>query len=336
MIGEILGAGASLIGGLLGSSAEQQAAQMNYNIALMNYYAQQQQFQAAQAEAAKQDREGKLGTTDAAGNRTHFEPGVGWVTDLSPQQKQLQDMYQGEEVTQLAQDIPVKRRQMMENVARSQKESGYASALFDAMQRQRPQNPQDIIGQRNLLSAEGINQGTRPAIETATRNALRSGNTAGAADIASRIGVSQGEQLRKAFMENEQGARQQSQSDYGTAQSNLANMYSAFAKNASAMPDAPYNPRNIAGDPNASRMGAAASGALLNTMGREAPDLKYTQPVEYGMGNTFSQLGNNLLGMDQGYAANRYRQQAVGDYYNYANSNPSSSGMYRAGTNNFG
>jgi len=195
------------------------------------------------------------------------------------------------------------------------------------LQRLRPQDPQEIIGQRNLLSAEGINQGTRPAIETATRNALRMGNTTGAADIASRIGVGQGDALRKAFMENEAGARQQSQSDYGTAQTNLANMYNTFATRATQLPDAPYNPRNIAGDPNAQRMGASSSGALLNAMGRAAPELNYQQPVQYGMANSVSQLGNNILGISQGYGGQNYRNTQQAGYGDYL-------GNYYGGQNN--
>lgn len=316
MIGEILGAGASLIGGIMGSSAEKQAAQMNYNIALMNYYEQQRQFNEATAEARKQAAEGKQGYTDANGNRVYFAPGQGWVTQLSPQQKQLRDMYQTEEVTQLAHDIPLKRRMMMENVGRQQQEGGFADALFAAMQRARPQNPQEIVGQRNLLSAEGINQGTRPAIETATRNALRMGNTTGAADIATRIGVGQGDALRKAFMENEAGARDQSQANFGSAQANLANMYNTFATRATSLPDAPYSPRNIEGQTSdlmgkAASAGGQTSGALLNALGRAAPELKYEAPVQYGMANSIAQLGNNILGISQS------RQQ--GNYGGYGN-----------------
>lgn len=334
-----IGAGASLIGGLMGSSAEKQAAQMNYNIALMNYYAQQEQFRQATAEAQKQAAESKLGSTDAQGNRTYFKPGVGWVTDLSPQQKQLQDMYNAEETTQIAHDIPIKRRMMMENVGRQQQEGGFADALMAAMQRLRPQDPQEIIGQRNLLSAEGINEGTRPAIETATRNALRMGNTSGAADIASRIGVGQGEALRKAFMENEIGARDQSNANFGTAQANLANMYNTFATRASALPDAPYSPRNIQGDPNAQRSGSASSGALLNALGRAAPELNYQQPALMGMANTIQNLGSDILGIGQGYDARNFRNQQqggygdyLGGYYNKQNSNnfpAAPSGMYK-------
>jgi hypothetical protein len=341
-----IGAGASLIGGFMGASAEKQAAQMNYNIALMNYYAQQEQFRQATAEAQKQAAEGKLGTTDAQGNRTYFKPGVGWVTDLSPQQKQLQDMYNAEETAQVAHDIPIKRRVMMENVGRQQKEGGYADAIMAAMQRARPQDPQEIIGQRNLMSAEGINQGTRPAIETATRNALRMGNTTGAADIATRIGVGQGDALRKAFMENEIGARDQSQANFGTAQANLANMYNTFATRASATPDAPYNPRNITGNPAAMSAGNAAQGALLNAYGRAAPELNYQQPVQYGAANTIAQLGNNILGMGQGQDAYNYRQQQQGGYGSYlgnyygsssGNQFPSapSSSMYKGNTGRY-
>src|ERR1043165_2882906 len=98
MIGALIGAAATIGSGILGANAESDAANKNWQIDLLNYYARQQERFDTIQQAREQSAENKLGVTDAAGNRTHFIPGVGWVTELSDEQKTLQEGYQQEEL----------------------------------------------------------------------------------------------------------------------------------------------------------------------------------------------------------------------------------------------
>jgi hypothetical protein len=321
MIGEILGAGASLIGGIMGARAEQQAAQMNYNIALMNYYEQQRQFNEATQEARKQATEGKQGFTDAAGTRVHYVPGEGWVTDLSPVQAEIQKGQQGEQISSLV-DAQTGRRKMYENLAGQRREGNIASGLLDAMGRVQMEDPQDIIGLKNLIASRGAEEGMHGAIENATRTAMRTGNTAGAADIAGRMGVQQGQSLADMFLKNQIGAREEAQGKYNQAQTDLANRYNMFQTRATQMPGQNYQPQDIMGPANALMQRAAGAGgqsssALLQALGRAAPELNYQQPTQYGLANTLQNLGSDILGIGQGYDARKYRDQQTASAGSY-------------------
>jgi hypothetical protein len=299
MIGEIIGAGASILGGLMGSSAEKKAAKQNYEIALKNLGFQKETRDLLIAQALRLEKEQKLGTTDAYGNKYHYVEGQGWVVDLSPRSKAAQDLQYGEEVTQLAQDIPAKRRQMFTNLARQGQEENVAGGLREAFQRARSEDPQDIIARRNLMSAEGINEGADATTQLAMQNAVRTGSS-NAGQILSAIGKQRGSDLRRAFMENAEGATAKSQDDYMTKLGNIGNLYNMFASRASGLPDAPYNPRNIEGSANeilgGMRSGASQMGSnLLSAFGRETPQMDYTAQPQYGMANTIAQAGR-LLG----------------------------------------
>jgi len=91
MFPALLGAFANVVGAGLGASAASKADDTNWDINLLNYYQRERERNDAIQQGRHQEHDTKLGATDAAGNRTYFKPGVGWVTDLAPQQKTLQD-----------------------------------------------------------------------------------------------------------------------------------------------------------------------------------------------------------------------------------------------------
>lgn len=302
MLGEILGAGATLLSGLFGSSAEKDAAEENRAIAEMNLKWQKEQFNKMLEIALRQEAEGKLGYTDANGNRVHYVEGKGWVTELSPAQQLLQEYYRGEERRQLQQDIPAKREQMFANLAAQRGEGQYADALLTQMKNLSYQPAQDVENTRNLLSAEGINEGYDKTLEAMLLRAGRTGGDTGA--IAADIGRARGADLRKAFLENQQGAQDEAYNRYATKVGNLANLYNTFRTRASATPNVEYNPRNIEGSTQQLLTGAAGAGQqaganLLNANNvANTPTLKYEAPVQYGMANTLASLGRSLGNID--------------------------------------
>jgi len=118
MIAALLGALASVGGAALGADASSKAADYNYRMDLLNYYAREKERRQTYQTAQRQEEEAKLGSTDAQGNRTYFKPGVGWVVDASDETKQLQELYRNEELAQLQNDLPQRRERMNANDVR--------------------------------------------------------------------------------------------------------------------------------------------------------------------------------------------------------------------------
>ncbi len=332
MFPALLGAFATLGSGFLGANAAQNAADQNYQINLLNYYQREQERQDSINFARQQQRDTKLGSTDASGNRVHFVEGVGWVTDLSPEQRALQELYQKEETAQLSNDLP-KRRQILDaNVERQGRENNYSSALFDAMQRTQRADPREIENQLNQASTAGITQGFDSALEDAMRAAVRTG-ASNSGKVASQIGEQRANALRDAFMNNKLNAKGQADEQYDTERANIANLYNMFASRASAMPDAAYNPRNIEGMA-AQQQGAAAgasqqaAGGLLNAFAKQGGTM---MPVEanYGWANALQSGGSALAAAFDKINSDKMRQNAFGGYGNFSGVDPS---MYKSTT----
>lgn len=318
----ILGMGTSLISGLMGSSAEKKAADANREIAKDNLKWEREQFYKMLEIASRQEAEGKLGYTDANGNRVSFVEGKGWVTDLSPQQKLLQEYYQAEERNQLQQDLPAKRQQVMANLIAQGNERQYADALLTQMKGLRPDTPDSVESIRNALSAEGINKGMDNALEISMRNAMRTGSS-NAGDIAAKIGSERGDQLRKAFMENKSGAADEAYNRYATKVGNIANLYNTFATRASGLPPTSYQPRNIEGQTQNLLTGAAGAGAqasanMLNANNsKNTPQLNFKEPTLYGPSKTIAGLGTDLynLGGGMNFGGNYSGSTGTSDRY---------------------
>jgi hypothetical protein len=328
VIGALIGAAASVAGGLMGANAQQQSDETNFQIALMNYYENKRQFDKSQEIAEKLRAEGKLGETDIWGNHTYWDPVKGWVTVTSDEQNALLKGYQRQELAQLS-DLDKKRAVMDRNLERQGTESRYADSLFDAMLRVQQENPQDIVGLKNLMAAQGIAEGMSPMVRDATRGALRVGDERGAAEVASRMGIKQGDALRQAFMQNMFGARDQSENDYNRRRGGLNELYQQFAKSSGAIPDVSYNPRNIEGSTAQMASGArnAASSAdagYLNAASRNPPNFEYESKPNMGYANTVQNLGTDIASIDSNMSADKFYKQQAGNYFPPA---PSTYGM---------
>lgn len=346
-----IGAAGNIIGGILGSSAQKKADRMNFEIAKANLIMEQKARAEALAEAHRQEAEQKLGTTDAWGNKYHFVEGQGWVVDLSPKSREMQDLYHGEEIQQMAQDLPAKRAQMFNNLARQGREENAASGLLQAFLRNYREDPSAIIARRNLMSEQGLNESTDSVIQAAMQNAVRTGSS-NAGTILAAINKQRGGDLRKAFMENQEGASQDAESRYFTEQGNLANMYNTMATRASGMPNVDYNPRNLEGQENEilgnMRGGTqTANTNLLNVLGSSPGKLDYTAQPNYGIANTVAQAGSTIAAGINQYDASRnsndfsynsspYGNYAYTNYYPPAPVVSGNSSMYNQGIGPWG
>jgi hypothetical protein len=328
VLGALIGAAASVAGGLMGASAQEKSDETNFQIALMNYYEEKRQFDKSQEIAAQLRAEGKLGETDIWGNHTYFDPVKGWVTDASDKQERLLSAYQQEELAQLR-DLNKKRGVMDRNLARQGTESQYADSLFDAMLRVQQENPQDIVGLKNKMAAEAYESGMAPARREAARSALRVGDERGAADVVSRLGIEQGDALRQAFMQNMFGARDQSENDYNRRRGGLNELYQQFAKSSGAIPDVSYNPRNIEGSTaelarGARQVSSSNDAGYLNAASREPPNFEYKSEPNMGYANTVQNFGTDIASIGNNMSADKFYKQQAGNYFPPA---PSTYGM---------
>lgn len=332
MIPALLGAFATLISGGLGAAASSRAAQENYNINLLNYNQRERERFDAINQAKHQEADTKLGQTDANGNRIHFVEGKGWVTDLSPEQQALQQLYQREELGQLQNDLPKKRDILNSNVVRQGRENTQADALLNAFQRVQRENPRETENLLNQASSAGITQGFDSTLQDAMQSAIRTG-ASNSGKVAAAIGAERAKALQQAFMENHINAKGQSQSDFENKRGGIANLYNMFATRASAMPDVSFNPQNINGQ-TAQQSGQSqsaqqnAAGALINAFAKQG-GVMATHDPDYGLANAVAQGGNALYSAFDLAAADRQRQKALNSYGNYAGVDPS---MYKTGT----
>lgn len=341
----LLGALGTLGAGFLGADAASDAAAYNYQIDLLNYYARERErFDAIQASKEqqrrtdRQEKEHKLGTTDAQGTRTRFVEGVGWVTELGDEIGQLQDLYQDGELAQLVNDLPKRREVFNRNVQRQREEAGTADALMGAFRRIERGDDREIENQLNQASTRGITQGFDETLEEAMRTSLRTGSAPGA--IAAKLGKARADALTEAFQNNKINARGQATEEFERNQANIGNLYNMFATRASSMPDAQYNPRNIEGM-SAQEMAGARSAlagaqgnqmgsgnALINAFAKMGGTLNPIEP-NYGWANALQSGSTALSQAFQGMVDERARASALGGYGQYSGVNPS---MYQRST----
>lgn len=330
MIGALIGAAATIGSSLLGMGAADEAAEKNWQINLLNYYQREnERFQTVQA-ANKRDNETKLGSTDSAGNRTHFVDGVGWVSDLSPESQQLQSLYQNEELQQFD-DLNKKRDVLGANVKRQGQEGAVANQLLDAFGRVQRSTGKDQENLMNQSATKAINEGFDTTLEDAMRSSIRSG-ASNSGKVAANIGEKKSNALLEAFMNNQMQSGAAADAKYDTERGNIANVYNMFASRASAMPDVAYNPRNIEGmgaQQQAQAMGAQgqSAGALINAFAKQGGTMS---PVEanYGAANALGTSGQAIASAMDASNSDRLRAAA---FNQYGNSNGLSD-MYKQNT----
>src|SRR6187402_2903440 len=129
MLGGVLGAGASLYGGILQAEAQEDANRMNWAVNVMNYQQRERERAEAIAMSNKLRREQHLGSTDIRGTSVKFVPGKGWVTTGSPEVLEMMKLQDAEQRKVLTQDLPMRRKAMERNYARSLEEEGIADTF---------------------------------------------------------------------------------------------------------------------------------------------------------------------------------------------------------------
>lgn len=298
----LIGAGISGVASLMGGAAGNDAAEMNNYISLMNYYAQQAAQQRARQEASRQQHEGKLGQTDAAGNRTYFVPGRGWVTDLSDDQQTIHDMSEQEQIRQLSQgarDEQVQER----SVDRRNREDVSAT---DAERMFREARRDDPEGLRQLFLARGAEQRNRSADRAgnalARQNIRAGGRNAGELLQGARASAD-ASNARQAGVEAQLMSGQVADQDFSAKRGEANQLYDYFRKmSTSGTGNAPVFQPNA---PQRTSTALADQGAI-NAAGRHA-EMDYQQP-NLAWSNAISNVGSSFgAGFDR-YQQSQYQQ----------------------------
>jgi hypothetical protein len=295
-----IGAGGSIISGMMGANAASEAQDTNWKINLLNYYARERERQDRIRQAGITDRENKLGVTDARGNQTKFVPGVGWVSTLSKEDEAMQDAQNAEQMRVLEQDLPARRAVMQRNVQRGLEDESSADSLRREMRTLRPGNDQELESLLYGAATRSMGESFDATTEAATREAARTGSS-NIGKLLSGIAEQRAKSFGDAAMEAKLRARGSGQQEYDARRSGLSNLYNMFATRASVAPDVSYAPQNVdAGSQRSqallSKQGLEAGSNLATAFGAKGGSMDYMQP-DYGMANAVGSGARALAGM---------------------------------------
>lgn len=169
MLGGIVG----LVGA--GLQASSQAAQVNFEYAQLNWQKQR---------AREQDRFAQAGREDMFGNLTHYNEGLNkWMVDLSPDQTQIRDAGEKEQLLALTEDAPAARaiKRTIQQRAKDAREPYNKAAL--GYQYDQPKSEAALRSELSTLMATNDMAKSKADQALIMRSALRMGQGARAADI---------------------------------------------------------------------------------------------------------------------------------------------------------
>jgi hypothetical protein len=293
ILGALLGAGGSIGAALIGANAQSQANQWNWAANMENVRRQDKWRREAQEHADRTIKDQKLGGTDALGNRTYFKEGVGWVTELDPRQQELYDYF-------FNQELPSRRAQFERADTRSYADDRMANSLLAEFSRVYRENPREVEAMLYEVASRGIGDATRESTETATRQALRTGNS-NVNELVSAIARQGMEARRNAAQDAKLQARDYADERYAAQRGGLAQLYRMFAAQAAQPLGASYDPSGIPGEANAMRGQMVSAAAQGNSQGFNAAQMRggLYNPIEPDLStaNAVGAIGSSLAGL---------------------------------------
>lgn len=236
-LGALAGAGGSIASAILGADAQDSANQWNWYINEQNLRDQRKARREAIDYAEGIRSEQKLGGTDALGNRTYFKEGVGWVTELDPEQQALYDYF-------FRQELPERQAQFQRSAEQSRTNADQANQLLDMFIRTRRQLPYEAEAQLYEKASRGIAEGSRKATEAATRQATRMGSS----NIEGILAAIAGETMRQdrdARLDASMQAEDYVDQKYNSERAGLAQLYQMFLGNSAQPLNPSYDPTGL-------------------------------------------------------------------------------------------
>lgn len=313
----MIGAGGSIAGGLIGAGAQQEAADMNWQINLLNYYQRQQERRDRIREAQQTRADQRLGATDAFGNRTKFVEGKGWVTELSDQDQLLADLQRQEQLKTLQNDLPLRRAQLMRNDSRQREEEQIAEGLREKFRRDIGVDPEAL--KRTMMGniSQALNREYDSLENEAMRKAMRTG-ASNSGQILADLARDRIKTIASSIAGVPMQAYQMASDMSAKEQGNNANMYNMMATRAGQMPGVSYRPENVQGDANNlmkyfANMSMNGDNNVQKALAQPGGTLDYVRP-NTGYGDAIAGGANALsAALERMYAANN-RQNAMNTF----------------------
>ena len=308
-VAPVIGAVGSGVSAIFGNRQAQNNALMNYYLSIMERQAEDvRQFnQRMDAERIRRDQQ--LGVTDSRGNRTHFVPGVGVVTDLEPGTRTRQELSDIEEQRRLSLDQDLRREQLNEQASDQGRQGEVADSLLEAFLRTTRGSVQDQRAENFANASRGVSTATNAALQPILTQRLR-GGTSDNSDVYASIADRQANTLADAFMQAGALAEDQVASRFNNDRGNLASLYDMFQSRSTTplgttfTPDTsalraennatPVAQRSLSGD--SALMQSSSPNAFRVSRFSTTPDTTIADAI----GGTGFALGGHFAGLEAG------------------------------------
>jgi hypothetical protein len=305
---DILMIGASLLGAKSASDsskATEKASDQNYQINKENLAFQKVAREEGIEVAKRLEAEGKLGVTDAYGNRVRFVPGKGWVTELSPLQQAIADLVQREQMRQgtIGADRAAETEGRLADDARQASvRDTEAGRAFDAIDAPRARPIAEMLAAAGETSR---NAAADRAGERAATAIVRSGGGGDYASGQEARARADAEGSRAGGIDALLKAMEYEDSRYGGQRSDASELMQQFGQRASYQPNfnltSPQGPQG-GGDAAARGQQALSSATTMIPQGDYVtPDYSQAQQtagladIGAGLGTYFNNKKNNEM-----------------------------------------
>jgi hypothetical protein len=297
--------GSTALSSIFGGLSENQASNINWAINEANRRDQNKWRQQGMDYAENIRGEQKLGSTNAAGDRTYFKPGVGWVTELGSRNRELLNYFFGTE-------LPERRSQFARGAQRSRTESDVADQLLRQFQSVMKENPRDAEQMLFEAATRGINENTAAAMGSAMTAGLRSGSS-NVGRIAGEIQRAAGKTMANAGKDARLQALDYVGQKYNQQRGAASQLYNLFASRAGQDIGSSYDPTGREAAANAQTGQMASLAAQGNSIGASAIGRNggLYQPFEANnaIGNALGGVGASLGGAGANMQAQQGRDE---------------------------
>ncbi len=285
---ELLGAAGGIAGGVLGAQAADKAANMNWQINLMNYFQREREREEQIQESKTNKKEQQLGYQDANGNAVRFVRGKGWVATQGKNDKQLSDMQRAEQLAVLQKDVPMRRRAM----ARQEATSLEDAMMADTYRREMKSLPkgEDASLEHDLYTkaTSGAREGHDNSLQTAMLQAMRT-DSSNIGKITEADSRSRAKSYADARVDAALKSRGVANAEYDKKLGGLSQLFNMFAQRAGQQPAVAYSPTKIDTADGKElgalqKLGLQAGNFLAEAAGKKGGTVDYVQP-NYGWAN---------------------------------------------------
>lgn len=293
IIGALVGGVASIASAVIAGNAQSSATQYNWAANEKNRQQRNKERREELDYAEDIRAEEKLGGTNAAGDRSYYKEGEGWVTELGDRNQSLVDHFYDEE-------LPERQAQFGRLAEQSYQTDDVATGLLAQFRRIAKESPEEIENLLLSVASRGISEGTSDAMEVAMRQGLRTGNS-NISDIAGSIAREAQNARKDAAVDSKLQAKDYVQASYDSKRSTAGQLYQAFLSSSGLA-------LNPSGDPNAATGGGdalmsqfaqmAQQGRSMGATATARPAGRYSQiEPDMGAANAVGAAGTSLAAM---------------------------------------